>query len=107
MGLLHDLFKGKREDEIMEYTEEAEQAQPMMVRIETLVDFVDIDRIARLLKEGNIVFLKTAELQRQDLGEFQNCVQKLKRVCSQNNWDLAGTKEGYIILTPTFAKIQR
>ena len=82
-------------------------AAPVNVRIERLVDFVDIDRITRLLKENNIIFLKTGDLQRQDIGEFENCVQKLKRVCSQNSWDIVGTEEGYLVLTPTIAKIIR
>lgn len=106
MGLLHDILK-KRSDEEVELPVEEEAKQPVMVRIETLRDFVDIDRIARLLKDGNIVFLKTKELQRKDLGEFQNCVQKLKRVSTQFGFDIAGTEEGYLVVTPTFAKIAR
>jgi SepF-like predicted cell division protein (DUF552 family) len=106
MGLLSDLFK-KKDDEMLELPVEGEQMQQVMVRIETLRDFVDIDRIARLVKEGNIVFLKTRDLQRKDLGEFQNCMQKLKRVSNQFGFDLAGTEEGYLVVTPTFAKIAR
>ena len=106
MGLLSDLFKKKGEESV-ELPVEQEAMQQIMVRIETLRDFVDIDRIGRLVKEGNIVFLKTKELQRKDLGEFQNCVQKLKRMSNQFGFDLAGTEEGYLVVTPTFAKIQR
>jgi SepF-like predicted cell division protein (DUF552 family) len=105
VGLLQDLFKRKSEE--VELPAEEEVRQPITVKIETLRDFVDIERITRLLKEGTIVFLKTKELQRKDLGEFQNCVQKLKRVSSQYGFDIAGTEEGYIVVTPTFAKIQR
>ena len=106
MGLLNDLFKKKGEESV-ELPVEQEAMQQIMVRIETLRDFVDIDRIGRLVKEGNIVFLNTKELQRKDLGEFQNCVQKLKRMSNQFGFDLAGTEEGYLVVTPTFAKIQR
>lgn len=104
MGFLRDLLK---REEPMELPVEEEATQPVYVRIENLKDFVDIERVARMLREGNIVFLKTKELQRTDLGEFQNCVQKLKRVSSQYGFDIAGTEEGYIVLTPTFAKIMR
>jgi len=104
VGFLRDLLK---REEPVELPVEEEATQPVYVRIENLKDFVDIERIARLLREGNIVFLKTKELQRTDLGEFQNCVQKLKRVSSQYGFDIAGTEEGYIVLTPTFAKIAR
>jgi SepF-like predicted cell division protein (DUF552 family) len=104
VGFLRDLFK---KEEPVELPVEEEGTQPVYVRIENLKDFVDIDRIARLLRDGSIVFLKTKELQRTDLGEFQNCVQKLKRVSNQFGFDIAGTEEGYIVLTPTFAKIVR
>lgn len=107
MGLITDLFKKTAEDEITELPEEQEPSQKVTVRIENLRDFVDIDRISRLVKDGNIVFIKTKELQRQDLGEFQNCVAKLKRVCGQWGWDLVGTEEGYILVTPQSAKIAR
>ena len=104
MGFLRNLLK---REEPVELPAEEELVQPVYVRIENLKDFVDIERIARLLREGNIVFLKTRELQRTDLGEFQNCVQKLKRVSNQFGFDIVGTEEGYIVLTPSFAKIVR
>jgi SepF-like predicted cell division protein (DUF552 family) len=108
VGLLHDILgKVRSEEETVELPEEQEEQRQVMIRIETLKDFVDIDRISRLLKEGNIVFIKGRDLQRNDLGEFQNCVQKLKRVCGQFGWDIVGTEEGYLIVTPQFAKIER
>jgi SepF-like predicted cell division protein (DUF552 family) len=94
-------------EEPVELPEEEEPVQPVYVRIENLKDFVDIERITKLVREGNIVFLKTKELQRTDLGEFQNCVQKLKRVSNQYGFDIAGTEEGYLVVTPNFAKIAR
>jgi SepF-like predicted cell division protein (DUF552 family) len=94
-------------EEPVELPAEEELVQPVYVRIENLKDFVDIERITKLVKEGNIVFLKTKELQRTDLGEFQNCVQKLKRVSNQYGFDIAGTEEGYLVVTPSFVKIVR
>ncbi|HKZ41420.1 MAG TPA: hypothetical protein VJ044_10690 [Candidatus Hodarchaeales archaeon] len=108
MGLLDGLFGRKDEEPVEVADEQAEApAAQVMVRIETLRDFVDIDRISRNVREGSIVFIKTKELQRKDLGEFQNCVAKLKRVSASYGFDLAGTDEGYLIVTPTFAKISR
>ncbi len=109
MGLLHDLFKGGGEEETVEVPEVQEEApgQQVTIRIETIRDFVDVDRIGRLVRDGNIVFIKTRELQKKDLGEFQNCVQKLKRVSNQFGFDLAGTEDGYLLVTPSFAKIAR
>ena len=108
MGLLDDMLKAfKREEEVIEVPSELEEQKQIMVRIETLRDFVDTERIARLLKDGNIIFLKIADLQRHDLGEFRNCVQKLKRFSNQFGWDMVGMEEGYLVITPNFAKIAR
>jgi len=107
MGIF-DLLKKKEEEEAIEVTpEEEEEKRYVTIRVETLSGFVDVERIARLLKEGNIVFLKTKDLQKKDLGEFQNSVKKLKRLCNQYNWDIVGTEDGYILITPNFAKIVR
>lgn len=108
MTIIGDIFKVfKREEDVVEFPEETEEAKQVTVRIETLRDFVDTERIARLLKEGNIIFLKVGELQRHDLGEFQNSVQKLKRFSNQYGWDIVGMEEGYLVMTPNFAKIER
>lgn len=107
MGIRDILKKLKPEEDAVEFPEETETAQQVNIRIENLTDFVDIDRIMRLVKDGNIVFLKTKDLQRHDIGEFQNSVQKLKRVCGQFGFGIVGTEEGYLLLTPGFAKIER
>lgn len=105
MGLLQDIFKKKNEE--VELPVDEVTMPEVTVRVENLKDFVDIDRIIRLLKDGNVIVLKTRDLQRRDLGEFQNSVQKLKRISGQYGFDIAGTEEGYVVLTPTFAKIAR
>jgi len=99
------LFGAKQE--VVELPEEEEQMERVNVRIENLTGMVDVDRFERLLREGNILFLKTKQLQRQDLGQFQLAVQKLKRVSHNYGFDLAGTEEGYLVVTPKFAKVVR
>lgn len=108
MGLLDDLLGVlRKKEELVEFPAEEGEKEQILVRIETLKDFVDIERISRLLKDGNIVFLKVAELQRHDLGEFRNCVEKLKRNSRRFGWDIVGIEEGYLVLTPQFARIER
>lgn len=86
---------------------EEEPVERVNVRIESLAGLSDVDRLARLVREGNILFLKTRELQRKDIGQFQTSVQKLKRVCTNYGFDIAGTEEGYLVVTPKFALIKR
>jgi len=84
-----------------------EPVERVNVRIENLGGLGDVDRLARLVREGNILFLKTKELQKRDLGQFQTAVQKMKRVCTNYGFDIAGTEEGYLVVTPKFAHILR
>ena len=67
----------------------------------------DVDRVAKMVREGNIMFLKIKDLQKRDLGLLQSTVQKLKRICSQSGWEVVGLEEGYLIVTPSFVKIER
>lgn len=84
-----------------------EPVERVSVRIENLGGMGDIDRVTKFVREGNILFLKTRELQKKDLGQFQTSVQKLKRVCTNYGFDIAGTEEGYLVITPKFAQIAR
>jgi SepF-like predicted cell division protein (DUF552 family) len=95
---------GKQED-AMELAEEPEMGQKVVVRVENLSGMVDVDRVLKLVRDGNILFLKTKDLQKKDIGEFQLSVQKLKRNCQNYGMDLVGTPEGYLLVTPKFAQI--
>jgi SepF-like predicted cell division protein (DUF552 family) len=107
--MFKELFKKMRKKEEVEEVEipAEEPGKQVTVRIENLTGMIDVDRIGRLVKDGNILFLKTKELRRKDIGQFQNTVLKLKRVCTQFGWDIVGTEDGYLIVTPPFAKIVR
>lgn len=111
MGLLDSILgKFSTSSSVEEPTElqaEEEPTEKINVRVENLGGLVDVERIMKFLREGNILFLKTRDLQKRDLGQFQTAVQKLKRVCGQYGWDLAGTEEGYLVVTPRFAQILR
>jgi SepF-like predicted cell division protein (DUF552 family) len=107
MGLM-DIFKKKEEDSI-ELTEEIEEvpAKKIMIRVESLTGLIDTDRIERLLIDGNILLLKVKDLQIKDIGEFKNTVSKLKRKSFEYGWDMVAIEDGYLLLTPKFAKIVR
>lgn len=84
-----------------------EAAEKVTVRIENLTGVNDVERVERLLKAGNIIFLKVTDLQRRDLGQFKQTIQMLKRRCVQFGWDIVGIEDGYMVITPKFAKIMR
>jgi SepF-like predicted cell division protein (DUF552 family) len=100
----------KSDDEQMELPNEAVGMAPsekVTIRVENLMGINDIERLEKMLKEGYIVFLKVLDIQRKDLGQFKQAVQMLKRRCIQYGWDIVGIEDGYMVLTPKFAKIAR
>ena len=97
----------EKKDESVEFPEEPESEEKLNVRIDYLSGMEDVDRVAKLVKSGNIMFLKIKELQKKDMGLLQTTVQKMKRTCSQFGWDVVGLEDGYLIVTPGFAKIER
>jgi len=97
----------RKEDEYVELPIEEEEKEKLTVRIENLGGVNDVDRLIKLVKGGNILILKTKLIRKKDLGQFQNSVQKLKRLCHNFGFDIAATSDGFIICTPRFAKIER
>jgi SepF-like predicted cell division protein (DUF552 family) len=105
-----DFFKrGSAVEESIELPvdEMQEPSEKIMVRVEKLNGMIDVERVEKLVREGNIMLLKVKNLQTNDLGEFKNTVQKLKRRCLQYGWDLVAISDGYILVVPKFAKIVR
>jgi SepF-like predicted cell division protein (DUF552 family) len=77
------------------------------VRVDNLKDFADTDRVQRLVREGNIVFLKIKDLRQKDLTELKRAVDKLKKTCVAMEGDIVGVDENFLVLTPRFARIWR
>jgi SepF-like predicted cell division protein (DUF552 family) len=77
------------------------------VRIETLKDFLDTERIQQMVRDGNVIFLRIKELRSKDVTELKRSVEKLKKTCVAMNGDIAGVDEDFLILTPKFARVYR
>jgi SepF-like predicted cell division protein (DUF552 family) len=110
MGLKSWIRKmvSEKGDETIQFDEcQHDSKEKLNVRIDYLMGAEDVDRVAKLVREGNIMLLKIKDLQKKDIGLLQNTVQKLKRICSQSGWDVVGLEDGYLVVTPQFAKIER
>ncbi|MCS7123679.1 MAG: hypothetical protein RMJ17_03885 [Candidatus Aenigmarchaeota archaeon] len=94
-------------EEALELTEIKEVFQKYPLKVEKLVSFQDVERIARIVREGNLTLVSVKDLQRKDLTEFQNSLIKLKRIANQFKWDLVAIEDGYLIISPGFAVIER
>jgi SepF-like predicted cell division protein (DUF552 family) len=96
----------EHEDELLEVQPEIVENK-VSVKIDTLREYADIDRIQSLVREGNIVFLKIKELRMKDITELKRCVDKLRKTALAMNGDIVGVDEDFLVLTPNFAKIYR
>ncbi len=112
MGIF-DIFKSSSKNQpsrdSVEFPEVKDVGVPhkMSIRIESVNGLADVERVGTYLKQGDVVFIKTKDLQKRDVGLFQTSLQKMKRLSTQFNWDMVALQEGYIILTPSFVRIER
>lgn len=99
--------KEEEKEEFIEVDTSLEEERKVSVRIDTLKDLADVDRILQFLREGNIIFLRIKDLKAKDINLLKKAVEKLKKACAATNSDIAGVGEDFLILTPSFARIYR
>ncbi len=96
------------EENFMEVDQTAgESRQKVSVRIEDLEDYRDIDTVQKLVRDGNIVFLKIKTLREKNLGELKRAVQKLSKGSVAMGGDIVGVDDNFLVLCPTFARVFR
>lgn len=103
-SIFSSIIKKKEKEDYVEIPE-TQKEKKFEVRIEKINSVVDVERVLSYVKKGNILIVKLKDLQKQDLGEFQTAIQRMKRICNQNGWKIAGIEEGYLILGPKFTDI--
>lgn len=77
------------------------------IRIESLTDFGETEKILRFLREGEIVMLKIKTLKEKDLSELKRAVDKLKRTILAQNGDLVGVEQDWLLLVPEHTTVFR
>ena len=95
------------EDEFIEIKTEGEEGGRVNLRIETLNDYRDVEGVQRLLREGNVIFLRIRKLRERDIGELKRSVERLRRTTIAMNGDIIGVDEDFLILTPPNVKVWR
>ena len=94
-------------DDFIEVNTEGDDRKRVNIRIENLNDYRDVEEIQKLLREGNIVFLKIKKIRERDIGELKRSVERLRKTSMAMNGDIVGIDEDYLVLVPPFAKIYR
>ncbi|MFH8080997.1 MAG: cell division protein SepF [Candidatus Aenigmatarchaeota archaeon] len=111
--MVFDLIFGREREEnedkeaFVEIEKTGEEGKKIHIKVETLEEYGDTDRVQKLLREGNILFLKIKPLRDKDLGELKRAVAKIKKTVTAMNGDIVGVDENYLIVTPEFARVYR
>lgn len=94
------------EEEFVEVQPTIEESR-VNVKIDTLREFADIERVQGMVRDGNVVFLKIKEMRQKDITELKRCVDRLRKTALAMNGDIVGVDEDFLVVTPSFAKIYR
>jgi SepF-like predicted cell division protein (DUF552 family) len=97
----------KKEEGFVEVETGFEEEGKVVVKIETLKDYSDVDRVLQFLREGNIIFLRIKDLRSKDINELKRAVEKIKKTCAAMDGDIVGVEEDFLVITPKFARIYR
>ena len=77
------------------------------IRIESLSEFSETEKVLRFLREGSIVMLKIKTLKEKDLSELKRAVERLKRTILAQNGDLVGVEQYWLLLVPEHVTVHR
>jgi SepF-like predicted cell division protein (DUF552 family) len=106
--MLLKLLKKKKEEE-PEYVEieKSSEKSEIKVKVNSINELKDANKIQELIRDGNIVFAKISDLKKKDMKELKRAIDKIKRTCEAIGGDLVGLDEEYLIITPSNVKIIR
>ena len=103
----YDEFAGDEYMEVNLMDTDEKKMGKLGIRIESLEEFSDTERVLKQVREGSVIFLKIKSLRDKDMGELKRAVDKLKKGIAANNGDIAGAEQDWLILTPHYAVIHR
>lgn len=77
------------------------------IRIAKINDYADVEPVQKMVREGNIVFVKIKGLKDKDMSELKRAIERLRKTVMAINGDIAGVDENFVVVTPNFARIDR
>ena len=84
------------------------RSSKIIVRPFSIEDFSDIKPALDALREGTtIALINIKPLKEKDIVELKRAVNKIKKTCAEIAGDIAGFGEDWIVVTPSFAKVDR
>jgi SepF-like predicted cell division protein (DUF552 family) len=77
------------------------------IRIESIAEFGDTEKVLKFMREGDIVMLKIKSLREKDLSELKRAVERLKRTILAQNGDLVGVEQDWLLVVPQHVTVHR
>jgi len=108
-----DVFGGsKTEDFSEEYVEidlnKEKKENKVLVKLFVLKDYEDSNSILNAIREGyTIAIIDIKNLKKKDPIELKRAISKIKKTVQALEGSIAGFGESTVIVTPSFAKIDR
>lgn len=84
-----------------------DEMDKLLIKVETLNDFSDTEKIQTELRSGHIVWVKIKALKDKDMIELKRAVDRLRKTCIAVNGDIAGVDEDFLVLTPEGVRVHR
>jgi len=96
-------------DEYLEIDlEEKKQEKKILVKLFLLKDYDDVNEVLNALREGyTIAVVDISILRKKDSIELKRAISKVKKTTDALEGSIAGFGENLIIVTPSFAKIEK
>jgi hypothetical protein len=108
MPLLKGILGKEEEEEFVEINETpAEIAATIPIKIESVSDYSDADKVQRALREGHIVLAKVKGLREKDMTELKRVIERIKRTCIAVNGEIVGLDQEWVLVTPAGARVVR
>ncbi len=96
------------EDDFVELdAKTTEENKKVVVRAETLREFDDVEKVQNRLRDNQIVWVNIKPLKQKDMSKLKRAVKRLKKTVRSVDGDIAGVDEDWIVITPSYAEIER
>jgi len=85
-----------------------EKSKKVLVKLFTLKQYDDVNEILGALREGyTIAIVDIQNLRKRDSIELKRAISKIKKTADALEGNIAGFGENTVIITPSFAKIEK
>jgi len=112
---LKNIFGGKNDQieklEPDEYVElepgNDNKNKKVKIRVATLHEFRDSESVQKMLRNGDIVWVKIKPLKEKDMTDLKRAIDRIKKTVRSIDGDVAGIDEEWLVATPHYAHVHR